>query len=173
MRDHEFFRVDDRISEEQDIDIDDARTFFLETPAAHLPLQIKDSGQQLPWHLLGAEFNGAIQEPRLSGESYRLGLVERRYGLDAAQCSETCNGDIQVGGTIIKVRAEREVDVFVHGNSFPILAFAFQNKMLNLSSASLVSEPSRKWSITSVTFGGPGSRLTSMHHAVGVASREP
>jgi hypothetical protein len=130
MRDHEFFRVDDRISEEQDIDIDDARTFFLETPAAHLPLQIKDSGQQLPWHLLGAEFNGAIQEPRLSGESYRLGLVERRYGLDAAQCSETCNGDIQVGGTIIKVRAEREVDVFVHGNSFPILAFAFQNKML-------------------------------------------
>ena len=130
MRDHEFFRVDDRISEEQDIDIDDARTFFLETPAAHLPLQIKDSGQQLPWHLFSAEFDDAIQEPRLSGESYRLGLVERRYGLDAAQCSETCNGDIQVGGTIIKVRAEREVDVFVHGNSFPILAFAFQNKML-------------------------------------------
>ncbi len=110
--------------------IDDARTFFLETPAAHLPLQIKDSGQQLPWHLFSAEFDDAIQEPRLSGESYRLGLVERRYGLDAAQCSETCNGDIQVGGTIIKVRAEREVDVFVHGNSFPILAFAFQNKML-------------------------------------------
>ena len=173
MGDHEVFRVNQRISEEQDIDIDDARTFFLETPAAHLPLQIKDSGQQLPWHLFSAEFDDAIQEPRLSGESYRLGLVERRYGLDAAQCSETCNGDIQVGGTIIKVRAEREVDVFVHGNSFPILAFAFQNKMLNLSSASLVSEPSRKWSITSVTFGGPGSRLTSMHHAVGVASREP
>src|SRR5207244_7666449 len=130
MGDHEVFRVNERISEEQDIDINDARTFFLETPAAHLPLQIKDSGQQLPWHLISAEFDDAIQEPRLSGESYRLGLVERRYGLDAAQCSETCNGDIQVGGTIIKVRAEREVDVFVHGNSFPILAFAFQNKML-------------------------------------------
>src|SRR5438067_4699454 len=130
MGDHEVFRVNDRISEEQDIDIDDARTFFFETPAAHLPLQIKDSGKQLLRHLFSAEFDDAIQEPRLSGESYRLGLVERRYGLDAAQCSETCNGDIQVGGTIIKVRAEREVDVFVHGNSFPILAFAFQNQTL-------------------------------------------
>src|SRR5207244_11136882 len=122
MRDHEFFRVDDRISEEQDIDIDDARTFFLETPAAHLPLQIKDSGKQLLRHLLGAEFNGTIQEPRLSGESYRLGLVKRSYGLDAAECSDTCNGDIQVGGTIIKVRAEHEADVFVTGNIVPTRA---------------------------------------------------
>src|SRR6266852_5298432 len=125
MRDHEFFRVDDRISKEQDIDIDDAGTFFLETPAAHLPLQIEDSGKQLLRHLLGAQFDGTIQEPRLSGESYRLGLVKRRYRLDAAQFGETRNGDIQVRGTIIKVRAEREVDIFVHGNSFPILAFAF------------------------------------------------
>src|SRR5690348_8026260 len=128
MRDHEFFRVDDRISEEQDIDIDDARTLFLETPAAHLPLQIKDSGKQLLRHLLGAEFDGAIQEPRLSGESYWLGLVKRRCDLDAAQLGETCDGDIQVRGTIIKVRAEGEIGVFVHWNSFAIPAFAFQKK---------------------------------------------
>src|SRR6266702_2560861 len=132
MGDHEVFRVNDRISEEQDIDIDDARTFFFETPAAHLPLQIKDSGKQLLRHLLGAEFNGTIQEPRLSGESYRLGLVKRRYGLDAAQCGETCNGDIQVGGTIIKVRAEREVDVFVHGNSFPCTKTSTSRSALTL-----------------------------------------
>src|SRR5947207_13049019 len=117
MRDHEFFRVDDRISEEQDIDTDDARTFFVATPAAHLPLQIKDSGQQLPWHLFSAELDDAIQEPRLSGESYRLGLVERRYGLDAAQCSETGNGNIQVGRTIVKLGAEGVVRVFVHRKS--------------------------------------------------------
>src|SRR5438445_13602736 len=115
MGDYKFFRVNDRISEEQDIDIDDARTFFFETPAAHLPLQIKDSGKQLPWHLLGAECNGAIQEPRLSGESYRLGLVKRRYGLDGAQSGETYNGHLQVGGPIMNVRAERELDVFGHG----------------------------------------------------------
>src|SRR5207247_7503444 len=100
MGDHEVFRVNDRISEEQDIDIHDARTFFFETPAAHLPLQIKDSGKQLLRHLLGAEFNGTIQEPRLSGESYRLGLVKRRYGLDAAYCSETANVVMKVGGTL-------------------------------------------------------------------------
>src|SRR5207253_9126190 len=125
MRDHEFFRVDDRISEEQDIDINDARTFFLETPAAHLPFQIKDSGKQLLRHLLGAEFNGAIQEPRLSSESYRLGLVKRRYGLDATHCSETCNGDIQVGGKITKVRVEHMVDNYLQGNCFHCLTDAF------------------------------------------------
>src|SRR5438445_2502015 len=105
MGDHEVFRVNERISEEQDIDINDARTFFLETPAAHLPLQIKDSGKQLLRHFLGAEYKGAIQEPRMSGESYRIGLVKRRYGLDATKCSQTCNADIQVSVTIIKVRA--------------------------------------------------------------------
>src|SRR5437667_10251635 len=109
MGDYKFFRVNDRISEEQDIDIDDARTFFFETPAAHLPLQIKDSGKQLPWHLLGGELNGANQEPRLSGESYRLGLVKPRYGLDPPQCGDTCHGDLQAAGTTIIYSVDPDV----------------------------------------------------------------
>src|SRR5207249_10404091 len=102
MGDHEVFRVNDRISEEQDIDIDDARTFFFETPAAHLPLQIKDYGKQLLRHLFSAEFDDAIQVPRLSDEPYRLGLAERRYGRDAAPCSGARNGVNQGGGRVDK-----------------------------------------------------------------------
>jgi len=58
----------------------------------------------------------------------------------------------QVGGTIIKVRAEREVDSLYHGIvSDSGLCFPEQNAEFELGE--LVSEPSRKWSITSVTFG--------------------
>ena len=51
--------------------------FFCTAPASHFLFNFENRRQQLLWHLFGVEFDGAIQEPGLSGEFHRLSFVER------------------------------------------------------------------------------------------------
>lgn len=89
MRDGEFLRIYDRVFrlagyEDQNIDVNQSRAFFLDAPPAHFLFDAEGPGHELARSQAGFERNGAIQKPRLSGELYRLGFIKGREGNDAA-----------------------------------------------------------------------------------------
>ena len=77
VRDAQAPGVDDRISKQQNVDVDAARAFFLGARSSHLLLDLENRFDELLRRFLGIEFDCAIQEPGLSGEFDRFGFVER------------------------------------------------------------------------------------------------
>ena len=70
--------IDDRFSEQKNIDVDDARSLLLDPLPSHCSFDVENSVEQLPGHFFGVEFNRAVQKPWLCGELNRFGLVKRR-----------------------------------------------------------------------------------------------
>ena len=52
MRDGQLRRRDDRVPEQQDVDVDGARAFFLDALPAHLQLDLEQGGHQLLQEIL-------------------------------------------------------------------------------------------------------------------------
>src|SRR5262249_16104008 len=117
--------VDDGIPKQPDVNIDDARSVFLNAATPHPLLQFKDRGEQMLGHLLGTEPNCAVQKPWLCGKLDGFGLVNGRCGQNAAQFAERSNGCIQVAGAISQIGTERKVHVFIHVSSFQFLRHGF------------------------------------------------
>lgn len=112
--DRELRGINDGRAEEQDIDIDDSRTFCDYAFASHLLLDVQDRREQLFRKLLGFQRDDAVQEPRLPDKIHRLGFVKRRYRGDVAQSTQCIDGRGEIRGTISDVRSERQIHRFTH-----------------------------------------------------------
>src|SRR5450755_730642 len=77
MRDGQPFHFDHRVPKQKYVDVEGARPFFLYAPPSHFLFNVENCSQQLPRHLFGVKFDGAIQEPGLGGEFDRFSFVER------------------------------------------------------------------------------------------------
>ena len=88
MRHRQAFGLNDRISEQKNININQSRTLFLQTPPAHLHFDIKNSAEQLFGHFFGIELDDTVQEPGLGRDFNRFGLVKRRYCQHFTQASQ-------------------------------------------------------------------------------------
>ena len=77
MRNRQAPIFDDGVAKQENIEVDGARPFFLASLPSHLLLNLDDAGEKLCGRLLRIQFDGAIQKPRLRGEFYRFGFVER------------------------------------------------------------------------------------------------
>ncbi len=76
MRDRQAGIVDDGIAEQKNVEIDDARAFFLRLLPSQLLLDVENAGKKLLRRLLRIQLNRAIQEPGLRGEFHRFGFIE-------------------------------------------------------------------------------------------------
>jgi hypothetical protein len=118
--------IDHTISKQQDIDVNDARPFVPNPPAAHPLFDRKSEGQQVARRLGGFQRNRAVEKPRLIMEIYRLGFVKAgRCGHGSRLC-QTFEGITKIGYAIAHVRSQRQVDEFRqnqgHGRERPFYA---------------------------------------------------
>ena len=109
VRDCEARFLDDPISKQQNIEVDEARAFFLEALAAHGGFEGEQGVQKLAGRLRGFDPDDAIQEPRLIGEIDGLGLIERRDGAHIGEGAESLEGVAEVAGAVAEVGAEGQV----------------------------------------------------------------
>src|SRR3982074_2367591 len=72
------YSINDRITEEQYVNVNRARPFFMLALAAYLLFNPKDGRHQYFRRLRSLEGDGAIQEPGLSGDLHGFGFVDRR-----------------------------------------------------------------------------------------------
>src|SRR5580704_6831941 len=77
MRDGQALLVNDRVIKQENVDVDDARTFFLRSAATQLLLDVENAGEQLFGALISIQGDGTIQKPGLCGEFHGFGFVER------------------------------------------------------------------------------------------------
>src|ERR1700675_2200349 len=117
MRNRQALSFDYRISKQQDVDINCARTFFLLAMTSHFFLNGENCSQQLFRHLLRAEFHNAIQEPGLSEEFDWLRLVDGRCGNHLAKTSDALDCSFQIGDPVTDVRSQGEESDFIHQRS--------------------------------------------------------
>ena len=106
MWDGEALRMYDGTAKQQYVDVDNAWSFLLRSPATHLLLDFENRGEQSPWHFFRFESNCAIQKPRLRCELHRLGLIKRRYRDNIADRGQARHGVLQVGRAVSHIRAE-------------------------------------------------------------------
>jgi hypothetical protein len=118
MRDCEAGIVDDQVAEQQNVEIDDARTLLLSSLAAQLLLDFENAGEQLLRRLLGIQSNRTIQEPGLRGKFHRFGFVARRDRDDLAESPQAIDRRAQITRAITDIGAERKIDRFRHAISF-------------------------------------------------------
>lgn len=76
MRDCKRGNFDDRVTEEKNIDVDCARTFFLLALPPHTLLKGQKPSDQLPGHFFRIQFHDAVQKPRLRGQFNRLSFIK-------------------------------------------------------------------------------------------------
>jgi hypothetical protein len=109
VRDRESRFLDDPISEQQNIEVDEARAFLLDALTAHGGFEGEQCVQELARLLRGLNADDAIQEPGLIGEFDGLGLIERRDGAHAGEGAEALDGVAKVAGAIAEVGTEGQV----------------------------------------------------------------
>ena len=81
-------RVENYISVQQNIDIDNSGPFGLDPLASHLQFYSKQFRHELLGDKGGGERKGTVQEPRLFGEVDGLSFVDGRDGEHAATAGE-------------------------------------------------------------------------------------
>src|SRR4029453_18540873 len=117
MRDLEIALVDHVLVEEQDVEIDDARSppLPLDPLAPHRLLDGLELLQQRLRGEVGLDLDDAVDEPRL-GVAQRLALVERRRPHDprARQLRHLLDGFDRVGPAIAEVRSDADVHAVRH-----------------------------------------------------------
>ena len=106
MWDGEALRIYDGTAKQQYVDVDNAWSFLLRSPATHLLLDFENRGEQLPWHFFCFKSNCTIQKPRLRCEFHGLGFIERRYRDNVPDRGQARHSVLQVGRTLPQVRAE-------------------------------------------------------------------
>src|SRR5262245_49983954 len=109
MWNREAGRVHNRISEQENIQIDGARPLMVRSTTAHLELKFEQRAQQLFRRVGGFERDGTIQKPRLCCEFNGFSFIKRRDSLHLAEFTEVCDGVAQIGFTVANIRAEREI----------------------------------------------------------------
>lgn len=115
MRDCKMRRADDGIAKQQNVNVDIARALGLDAPASHLPLDGHNFRQEEFRHQLGAQSDGAIQEPGLRGKLNRLGFEEGGDGGHLTEFAELADRGAEVGLAIADIRTQREIDGLLHG----------------------------------------------------------
>src|SRR5271166_938398 len=110
----ELWRVHDRVSKQEDVDINYPRTFWADTTTAHFLLDLQYPGKKLLGHQLGLQSDCAIDEPRLVDDFHRCRLIERGHGDHIPQFAQPVDCGAQVSRAIIEVRAQRKIDHLLH-----------------------------------------------------------
>jgi len=85
MRNPESMFVDDKVSEQHDININVAGAFFAHADSAHHRFDLQNELEQVFWRLCGLNRGHAIEKPRLVGHIDRLRFVQGRDGDDSSR----------------------------------------------------------------------------------------
>ncbi len=96
MRQAEVGRRKNRIPEQQEVDVDNARAFRLRTLSSHFLLDLKHSREEISRRQIRTQRYSAIEEPGLRGELNGLSFIERGNGDYFAECGEFPNGGSKI-----------------------------------------------------------------------------
>jgi len=112
MRNLQAWFLDDRIAEQHDIDIDNARSFVAPPNPAHFLFNIQQGSQQLRRSPLRLQCRYAIEEPWLICEFHRFGLIETGDLRHHACMGYRIKSRLQIGHAITKIGPQRKIDSF-------------------------------------------------------------
>lgn len=111
MGDLQVRRVDGFVGVEEDVQIDQPRTFGKGLLAAHFGLDAAKSGEKLRGGKIGLRFEDGVEEPSLVEVVDGLGFVDTRELGDVNRgLCETADGFTEIALAIADVRTKREID---------------------------------------------------------------
>src|SRR5580704_10303991 len=120
MRNRQTRVVDNQTAKQQNVDVDNARTFFLRSLPPHLLLNLENPGEQFLRRSLRNQRNSTIQKPSLRGEFHRFGFVERRNRGHVAQSTQAIDSYFKIFRSLPNIRPQRKIDQFPQVDSLPL-----------------------------------------------------
>jgi hypothetical protein len=109
MRNLEFARRDDKVSEEENVNVDGTRAFRQCALSAHAQFDGLNASEQEPREEIGFYFDNYVQKPGLIAQVLGLGFIDRRPAEDVnIRRFETIQGIQQVRLAIAEVGAKGE-----------------------------------------------------------------
>lgn len=129
MRNLQPWLIHDEVVEQQYVDINLARTLVAHAETSHRRFDVQRQLKELARRFPGFDGRNAVQKPRLVGDLYRLGFIERRDCEQATGLFKMRQGLLQVRGTISNVRSQRQISNFRHSASFAGKGVRSQQKL--------------------------------------------
>jgi hypothetical protein len=118
-----------KIAEQNDVYINLARALVAHAETSHRPFDVQRQLEKLSRRFPSFDGRDAVQKPRLVGDLYRLGFIERRDCEQVTGLFKMRQGFSQVGGTISNVRSQRQISDFLHTASFAAKGVRSQQKL--------------------------------------------